>query len=79
MRVCSSKLRTDDEDVVQVIRNRLQVYHREAAPVEEFFRQHGALMDFEITAGIPETLPGLLTSLKPHIGNWEIADVDPFP
>lgn len=61
--------------LLQVIRNRLDVYHREATPVEEFFKQQGTLINFEITAGIPETLPGLLGNLRPHIGNWEIADV----
>lgn len=68
--------RADDKE--EVIRNRLNVYHREAAPVEDFFRQQGSLINFEITAGIPETLPGLLGTLRPHIGNWEIADVDNY-
>ena len=61
--------------LLQVIRNRLDVYRREATPVEDFFKQKGILVNFEITAGIPETLPGLLGALRPHIGNWEIADV----
>jgi adenylate kinase len=44
--------------------------------VEDFFREKGILLNFEITAGIPETLPGLLSELKPFTGNWEMADVD---
>jgi adenylate kinase len=61
---------------LQVIRKRLEVYRNEAKPVEDFYRSNGVLMDFEITGGIPETLPGLLSALHPHIGNWEIAEVD---
>jgi hypothetical protein len=34
--------------------------------VEDFFRQRGLLLDFEITGGIPETLPRLLAALAPH-------------
>jgi hypothetical protein len=45
-----------------------QVYRDEASPVEAFFRERGLLLDFEITAGIPETLPRLLAALQPHMG-----------
>lgn len=43
----------------------LQVYHAEADPVEQCFQERGLLLDFEITGGIPETLPRLLDALKP--------------
>jgi adenylate kinase len=42
------------------------VYRDEATPVEDFFREAGLLLDFEITGGIPETLPRLLAALQPH-------------
>jgi adenylate kinase len=42
------------------------VYRDEATPVEDFFRERGVLLDFEITGGIPETLPRLLAALAPH-------------
>lgn len=45
----------------------LQVYRDQAAPVEDVFRAAGLLLDFEITAGIPETMPGLLAALKPYM------------
>lgn len=45
----------------------MQVYRDQAAPVEDAFRQAGVLHDFEITAGIPETMPGLLATLQPYI------------
>ena len=41
-----------------------QIYQQQAKPVEEFFRATGLLADFEITGGIPETLPSLLASLQ---------------
>ena len=41
-----------------------QIYQLQAKPVEEFFRTAGLLADFEITGGIPETLPSLLDSLQ---------------
>lgn len=43
----------------------LQVYNSQAKPVEEFFREDGLLRNFEISAGIPETLPRLLQELGP--------------
>jgi len=44
-----------------------KVYRDEATPVEDFFKERGLLLDFEITGGIPETLPRLLAALEPHI------------
>jgi hypothetical protein len=35
--------------------------------VEEFYRRSGLLLDFEITGGIPQTLPRLMASLQPYI------------
>lgn len=51
-----------------------QVYHNAAAPVEDFFREHGLLMDFEITGGIPETMPRLLEALKPYTHNCQLQE-----
>lgn len=45
----------------------LQAYRAESGPVEAFFRAQGLLLDFEITGGIPETLPRLLETLAPHM------------
>lgn len=60
--------RSDDNE--ETIRKRLKVYHDAATPVEDFYRTRGTLVDFEITAGIPETLPRLLTTLKPYVGHF---------
>ncbi len=48
-----------------------QVYNAEAAPVEQLFRDAGLLLDFEITGGIPQTLPRLLDALRPHSAHLE--------
>lgn len=45
----------------------VQVYKAMAKPVEDFYRQQGTLLDFEITGGIPETLPRLLSTLQPYV------------
>ena len=44
-----------------------QVYRAEAKLVEDFYRDLGVLVDFEITSGIPETLPVLLQFLEKYI------------
>jgi len=33
--------------------------------VEDFFREHGTLLDFDIYGGIPETMPRLLHAVGP--------------
>jgi adenylate kinase len=49
-----------------------QVYKAEAQPVEGFFRRQGLLQDFEITAGIPQTLPHLLALLQAHVPRQKV-------
>lgn len=61
---------------VQVIRKRLENHNAQSQPVESFFRDKGILLDFEITGGIPETLPMLYQAIKPHTGNWTIAELE---
>ena len=43
------------------------MYKEEAQPVEDFFRRNNLLLDFEITGGIPETLPRLSSTLEPYV------------
>ncbi len=63
---CMQHLETRADDTEAVVKRRLQVYHAEAAPVEDFFRRQGLLLDFQITGGIPETLPRLKALLGPY-------------
>eukprot|EP00983_Pelagomonas_calceolata_P014093 450755-Pelagomonas_calceolata.AAC.8 len=41
------------------------VYKDQAAPVEEVFREAGLLHSYELTQGIPQTLPRLLEFVRP--------------
>jgi adenylate kinase len=43
------------------------VYNAAAAPVEDFYRSSGLLLDFEITGGIPQTLPRLMATLQSYV------------
>eukprot|EP00775_Hariotina_reticulata_P012064 gene12068-12205_t len=64
---CEPHLEVRDDDTEEVVLKRLQVYEASAAPVEDFYRHHGLLLDFEITGGIPETTPRLMAALNPYI------------
>lgn len=65
---CEHHLETRADDTPSVVQHRLTVYKRSAAPLESFFREQGLLMDFDITGGIPETLPRLKAALEPYAG-----------
>lgn len=64
---CVDHLEQRSDDTEPVVRKRLEVYKSMAEPVEAFYRGHGTLRDFEITGGIPETLPRLLEMLVPFM------------
>jgi len=68
---CMEYMQQRADDKEEVVRRRLEVYKSEAAPVEQFYANMGVLLGFEITAGIPETLPVLLDVLKPHMQGLE--------
>ncbi|GLC40765.1 hypothetical protein PLESTB_000024900 [Pleodorina starrii] len=65
---CEPHLETRADDREEVIRHRLEVYKQESKPVEEAFRRAGLVVDFELVAGIPETLPRLMPLLESYIG-----------
>jgi len=64
---CAPHLEVRQDDTPEVVERRLQVYNNAAAPVEDFYRRAGVLLDFEITGGIPETTPRLMAALQPYI------------
>ncbi|GMH45112.1 hypothetical protein BSKO_13069 [Bryopsis sp. KO-2023] len=64
---CVQHMEKRADDTEEIIMQRLKIYRDQAAPVENFFREKGLLVDFEITSGIPETLPGLLKTLEPFV------------
>jgi adenylate kinase len=57
---CADKMEQRKDDTEEIVRARLQVYKDQSIPVEHYYRERGLLTDFEITAGIPETMPKLL-------------------
>lgn len=63
---CASYMETREDDTEPVVRRRLAAYRAEAGPVEAFFAAREMLLDFEITGGIPQTLPRLARALKPY-------------
>jgi adenylate kinase len=63
---CASYMETREDDTEPVVRRRLAAYRAEAGPVEAFFEARGMLLNFEITGGIPQTLPRLARALKPY-------------
>lgn len=52
------EVRSDDNPTT--VKHRLDVYRREAAPLEAVFRDAGVLVDFPVTGGVRETLPRLM-------------------
>lgn len=59
--------RSDDNE--ETVKRRIQVYKDSASPVEQFYREKGRLIDFEITGGIPETFPVLRKLLESKLSN----------
>ncbi|PSC69593.1 Sucrose-phosphate synthase [Micractinium conductrix] len=64
---CAQHMEQRADDTEPVIRRRLEIYTASARPVEDFYARSGKLLDFEITGGIPQTLPRLLDVLKPQL------------
>jgi len=68
---CVQYMEKRDDDTMETVLRRLEVYKASAKPVEDFYADRGLLLDYEITGGIPETLPDLMEVLKPHIDDME--------
>jgi adenylate kinase len=63
---CLQYMERREDDTMETILRRLEVYKASAKPVEEFYQDKGLLLDYEIKGGIPETLPVLMEALKPY-------------
>lgn len=73
---CTHYMEKRDDDTMETILKRLEVYKASAHPVEEYYHNKGLLLDYEILGGIPETMPVLMEILKPHIDSVpQIAEV----
>lgn len=60
---CESHMEVRADDNPSTVARRLEVYRREAAPVEAVFRGAGVLVDFPVTGGVGQTMPRLLDAL----------------
>lgn len=72
---CSDKMTIRADDTDEVVRTRLRVYREESAPVEEFYRVKGKLLDFNVGGGIPETWPNLLAALNLQGKNYSSGSI----
>ncbi|GAB2300535.1 hypothetical protein Dimus_034575 [Dionaea muscipula] len=61
---CASKLITRADDTEAVVKERLRIYKEMSQPLEEFYREKGKLMEFDLPGGIPESWPKLLQALN---------------
>ncbi|KAL5740939.1 hypothetical protein ACOSQ2_030119 [Xanthoceras sorbifolium] len=61
---CMSKLITRADDTEEVVKERLRIYNEKSQPVEDFFRNRGKLLEFDLPGGIPESWPRLLEALN---------------
>ncbi|KAD4384393.1 hypothetical protein R6Q59_011523 [Mikania micrantha] len=67
---CTSKLITRADDTEQVVKERLRVYHEKSQPVEDFYKNQGKLMEFDLPGGISESWPKLLEAL--NLDDYEV-------
>jgi adenylate kinase len=65
---CEPYMEVRADDNPTVVRRRLDVYAREAAPVEAAFRSAGVLLDFPVAGGVRETFPRLLDAVTGATG-----------
>lgn len=61
---CMSKLITRADDTEEVVKERLRIYNDKSQPVEDFYRNQGKLLEFDLPGGIPESWPRLLEALN---------------
>ncbi|KAL8154260.1 hypothetical protein V2J09_012020 [Rumex salicifolius] len=60
---CASKLITRADDTEEVVKERLRVYSEMSQPLENFYKNRGKLLEFDLPGGIPESWPKLLQAL----------------
>ncbi|OMP03662.1 Adenylate kinase [Corchorus olitorius] len=61
---CTSKLVTRADDTEEVVKERLRIYNEKSQPLEDYYRNQGKLMEFDLPGGIPESWPKLLEVLN---------------
>ena len=60
---CSAPLKAREDDVPEIIASRLAVYHKETAPVKEYYEAKGKLKKVMGQNGVENTSKGVLSAL----------------
>jgi adenylate kinase len=61
---CGGELYHRDDDKEDVVRDRLEVYKKQTAPLIEFYKGKGILVDVVVTAGPDVVVPIILEAIK---------------
>eukprot|EP01083_Nonionella_stella_P096501 271324_1 len=56
---CGCGLKQRDDDTVEVVQNRLEIYDSQTLPLVDFYKKRGLLLDFDIKKGVDD-LPKLV-------------------
>lgn len=64
---CGGALETRQDDMPEVIRHRLQVYHEQTKPLREFYKVRGKLLSVEGCEEIADTTEAVLKALRENI------------
>ena len=62
--VCGGELATRADDKPEIVRNRLEVYHKQTEPLKKFYREKGMLRTAEGCEEISDTTAAVLEALK---------------
>ncbi len=60
---CGAKLIQRKDDTPEVIKERLETYHEKTAPLTDYYKEKGCLLDVEGVPGIEKSLNNTLTAL----------------
>lgn len=63
---CGGELYQRDDDKPEVIKERLEAYNKQTAPLIDYYKEKGLLVDFKPTAGPDEMVPKIVELLKQH-------------
>lgn len=66
---CIKYMEQRDDDTMETILRRLEIYKASAKPVEDYYEKKGILCNYEITGGIPETMPVLMEHVLQKAGH----------
>lgn len=60
---CGARLVLRDDDKAETVRNRLQIYYKQTAPLKEFYSERGVLVTIENQPDIPSTTVKMMEAL----------------